>query len=305
MNKEKLVFKIKNHFTKQKIVEIIEITFGVLLLTIGFYFFLLPASLVTGGVLGLSIIFQELVNSEEIVSLFVTVVNMVLLVIGGLVLGKKFFLKTVYGSVLLSVFLFLFEKIFRIDSNIILNQISEGKLLLSAIFGGILSGAGLGFVLRNNATTGGMDILQRMANKFLKIPFSIALYLIDGTVVILGVIFTKSIEGGFYAIGSLLIIGVAIDQVMLRGKSGYTVFIVTQKFDLLKDAIYQGIDRGITKIDVIGGYSENNKNMIICTITKNQLYHIKNIIEENDPNAFTFITKTNETLGSGFRREDV
>lgn len=297
-----LIKKLKQHFTKQKVHEILEITFGVLLLTIGFYFFFLPASLVTGGVLGLSIVVQEVIKSEEIVSIFVTVVNMFLLIIGGLILGKKFFLRTVYGSILLSVFLFLLEKVFRIDYNIIVNQINEGKLLITAIFGGIFSGLGLGFVLRNNATTGGMDIVQRLINKYLKIPFSLALYLIDGIVIILGVVVTKSLEGGFYAIGSLLIIGVVIDYVMLRGRSGYTVFIVTNKYEQLKEAIYLGIDRGVTKTSVVGGYSSSKKDMLICTITKNQLYHIKHIIEENDSDAFTFITKTNETLGSGFRQ---
>lgn len=304
MNKS-LKLRIINFFKKQNLSEVLEITIGVLLLTVGFYFFFLPANLVTGGVLGLSIVFENIVKSEEVISLFVTIVNGFLLIIGGLVLGKKFFFKTIYGSILLSVFLFLFEKAFKIPNTLIYNELSSGtSLLVSALFGGCITGLGLGLVLRNNATTGGMDIVQRIVNKFLRIPFSLALYLVDGTVIIIGIIVTKSLEGGFFAIGALLLTGVVIDYVMLRGKSGYTVFIVTHKFEELKNAIYQEINRGITKTSVVGGYSLTEKDMIICTITKNQLYDLKYIIHSIDPDAFTFIMKANETLGKGFRHVD-
>lgn len=295
---------LKGLLTKEKMREIIEITIGVLIMTIGFYFFFLPASLVTGGVLGLSIVFQEYVGNEQVVTLFVTVVNFLLLVIGGLILGKNFFLRTIYGSILLSVYLFLFEKVFQIDSALIISQISEGKLLISAIFGAIFTGFGLGLVLRNNATTGGMDIVQRILTKYVKMPFSLAMYLIDGVVIILGVIATKSLEGGFYAVGALMLLGVVVDYVIVSGRSGYTLFIVTEKAQEVKEAIYRGIDRGITQTKVTGGFSEVEKDMLICTITKRQLYTLKHIIQVSDPDAFTFITKTNEALGQGFRQEN-
>lgn len=300
---EKLMSKIKNILTKEKIKEIIEITIGVFIMTAGFYFFFLPTSLVTGGVTGLSIVFQELVGDEQVVSIFVTIVNFVLLIIGGLVLGKKFFLRTIYGSILLSVYLILFEKILQIDNAIIMNEIEQNTYLIAAIFGSITTGLGLGMVLRNDSTTGGMDIVQRIAFKYFKIPFSVAMYFIDGAVIIFGVIVTGSIEAGFYAVGALLLLGVVVDFVLVSGRSGYTVFIVTDQFQLLKDAIYKGVDRGITKTIVYGGYSETEKDMIICTITKRQLYTLKHIIKDNDPNAFTIITKTNEAIGQGFRRE--
>lgn len=297
--------RIKTFFKNLDYGEVSEITFGVFLLSAGFYFFFLPSNLVTGGVLGLSIIFQDIVNSESVVTIFVTVVNMALLILGGLILGKKFFLNTVYGSVLLSLFLFIFEVILKLDDKLVINQLTQSSFLISAIFGGILTGIGLGLVLRNDATTGGTDILQRIANKFFKVPFSVALYIIDGVIIILGIVITKSLEGGFYAIGALLIVGVVVDHMMLRGASGYTVFIVTKEFEAIQKAIYKGINRGITKTAVVGGYSLEDKDMIICTITKKQLYDLKHIISETDPAAFTFIVKANETLGQGFKKVDV
>lgn len=289
--------------TKEKIQEVLEITVGVFIMTLGFYFFFLPSNLVTGGVTGLSIVFQELVGNEQVVSLFVTAANLILLAIGGLVLGKKFFLRTIYGSLLLSVYLLLFEKGFKIPNDIIVSQITEGRLLVSAIFGAIFSGFGLGLVLRNDATTGGMDIVQRIFNKFLKIPMSAAIYIIDGLVIGLGVIVTKSIQGGFYAVGAMMILGVVVDFVLVSGRSGYTLFIVTDHSDKVKKAIYEGINRGITQTKVYGGFSEVEKDMIICTITKRQLYTLKHIIKNSDPDAFTFITKTNEAIGQGFRED--
>lgn len=304
MNNKDAKKTLKQILTKDKLKEIFEITIGVLIMTAGFYFFFLPSSLVTGGVTGLSIVFQKIVESGQVVSIFVTIVNFILLMIGWAVLGKKFFFRTIYGSILLSLYLFLFEKILKIDSNIIMKEITQNKFLIAAIFGAITTGIGLGLVLRNDATTGGMDIVQRIAVKYFKIPFSVAMYFIDGVVIFLGFVVTGSIEATFYAVGALMLLGIVVDYVLVSGRSGYTVFIVTDHFSLLKEAIYAGIDRGITKTTVYGGYSEVEKDMIVCTISKRQLYTLKHIIHTNDPAAFTFITKTNEAIGQGFRKEN-
>src|SRR5690606_33004669 len=141
--------------------EILEITLGVFLLSLGFYFFLLPLGIVIGGVMGVSVLIQDKIP----VSTFMYIANIVLLIIGGLFLGKVFFYKTVYAILLSPTIIFILEK--TIDSNYFMRHMTESPLLIGATFGGLFIGAGLGIVVRNNGTTGGIDVVQRILNKFL------------------------------------------------------------------------------------------------------------------------------------------
>lgn len=286
---------------KHRIREISEITFGVILIASAFYFLFLPSELVTGGVTGLSIVFKEMFKANEIaVSIFILIANLILLIIGGVILGKNFFLRTIYGTLLLP-FITLLLSLLPIDSHIILNNISQdsNKIIIISTVGGLITGAGLGLVFKNNATTGGTDVLQRILYEKLKVPFSFAIYLTDGLIIAIG-FFIFGIDNTYFAIIALIISGTLVDKVLLSGRSGYTVFIVTSDYQKLKDEIYLKVNRGITKVSAVGGYSDKDRDMIICTISKNQLYHLKSVIQENDPTAFTFITKTVESVGQGF-----
>ncbi len=280
---------------KAKIREILEITLGVLIMSMGFYFFLLPINLVIGGVMGLSVLFQNVIPA----SVFIFVANVVLLLIGLIFLGKVFFMKTIYATLLSPVIIWILER--TIPADILMNQMTESPLLIAALFGGITVGVGLSMVLRNNATTGGIDVLQRMLNKYLKIPFQWALYMIDGTIILIALF--VDFQNGLYAIGAMLLSGIIIDHLSMEGLSGYTAFIVTGETEALKNNIYEKLDRGITISKVIGGYSKLEKDMVICTVDRTQLYIFKMIIKETDPKAFTFVTRTKEALGYGFTRE--
>ena len=277
-----------------KIKEMLEISFGVLLLMTGFYFFLLPQKMVIGGVMGIAVLLESYIS----VSLFIYIVNISLLIVGYLFIGKSFFLKTVYASLLAPTIVWVFE--LTVQNDIIMKEMTESPLMVTMLFGGALVGLGLGIVIRNNATTGGMDVVQHLLHKYLNIPFTTAMYAIDGLIVLTAM--TINFQLGLYAIGAIIISGMIIDRISIEGKSGYTAFIVTKDANKMRDQIYQKLDRGITKIKVIGGYSNQEKDMVICTINKFQFYHFKQIIKAIDPHAFTFVTKTKEALGEGFSR---
>ncbi|MDO9629990.1 MAG: YitT family protein [Acholeplasmataceae bacterium] len=275
--------------------EILEITVGVVLLSLGFYFFLLPLGLVIGGVMGVSVLIQDIIP----VSLFMYIANIILLIIGGIFLGKVFFYKTVYATLLSPTLVLILEK--TIDSNFFMRHMVESPLLIGATFGGLFIGAGLGIVVRNNGTTGGIDVVQRILNKFLNIPFSTAMYFTDGAVIFVAMLINFQL--GLYAVGSMIIIGIIVDKLAIEGKAGYTVFIVSTNSEELQKQIYEKIDRGITKVKVVGGYTKQDKELIICTVDRRELYQFKILIKETDPHAFTFVTKTQEALGQGFSRE--
>ncbi|MCF7931783.1 MAG: YitT family protein [Acholeplasmataceae bacterium] len=274
--------------------ELIEITIGTVLLSLGFYFFLLPQALVIGGVMGVAVFLKDIIP----VSLFVFIANGVLLVIGFLVLGKTFFLKTFYASLLSPTVLFVLEKTIRQDA--ITRHLEESPLLISTLFGGLLVGVGLGLVLRNNGTTGGIDVIQNIAHKFLHIPFSTAMYVSDGTIILIAMFI--DVELGLYALFAMILSGFVIDRIAIEGRSGYTAFVVTDHAALIKDEIYARLDRGVTDVKVRGGYSKSEKDMLICTVDRRQLYVFKRLIRMTDPKAFTFVSRTKEVLGQGFTR---
>ena len=278
-----------------KLREILEITVGVILLSLGFYFFLLPLNLVIGGVMGISVLIQDFIP----VSLFMYIANTFLLILGGIFLGKIFFVKTIYATLLSPTIVWILE--LSIRSDYFMEKMTESPLLIGALFGGLFVGAGLGIVLRNNATTGGIDIIQNMMKKYLHIPFSTAMYLTDG--IIIGIAVLINFQLGLYAIFAMLLSGMLVDRLSMEGKSGYTAFIVSNEAAKIQALIYEKLDRGITKIKVIGGFSNEEKNMIVCTVDRAQLYNFRRIIIEADPKAFTFVTRTKEAMGSGFSRE--
>jgi uncharacterized membrane-anchored protein YitT (DUF2179 family) len=277
--------------------EILEITAGVILLSLGFYFFLLPLGLVIGGVMGISVILRDVIP----VSLFMFSANIFLLIIGWIFLGRNFFIKTIFATLLSPSIIALLE--FTVPSDFFMRHMTESPLLIGALFGGLFIGFGLGIVVRNNATTGGMDIVQRIMNKYLNIPFSTAMYVTDGIVIFIAMLINFQL--GLYAVGSMIIGAILVDRLAIEGKAGYTIFIVTDSPELVQQKIYEKIDRGVTKVKVIGGYSKQDKEMVICTVDRRELYYFKIVIKEADPKAFTFVTKTKEALGQGFSREDV
>jgi len=278
-----------------KLREILEITAGVILLSLGFYFFLLPLNLVIGGVMGVSVLLQDIIS----VSLFMYIANTVLLLIGLIFLGKVFFVKTIYATLLSPTIIWILE--LTIDKNFFMQHMTESPLLIGALFGGLFLGVGLGIVLRSNATTGGIDIIQNMMKKYLHIPFSLAMYITDGIIIFIAMM--VNFQLGLYAVGSMIISGMIVDRLAIEGKSGFTAFIITDFSDEIQTTIYKKLERGITKVRVIGGFSNKSKDMIICTVDRMQIYQFKHIIKEADPDAFTFVTRTKEALGQGFSRE--
>lgn len=283
---------------KKWMYEYSQIVFGVTIMTLGFYFFLLPENLVIGGVMGLAVIFKAQINP----SIFLYIVNTGLLFTGLLVLGKDFFLKTVFGSLASPTIIFILESL-NISEFWIMNEITESRLLIASMGGAILVGAGLGIVFRVGGTTGGMDVLQSIIHKKVHIPYQIIFYFTDGLVVVLSLFVFKDVELFIYAVASVFLISIIVDNVSIKGRAGQTIFVITHKPDLIKQAIYDTIDRGCTLIESEGGFSRTKSKMVICTMRNREVNKMRSVIERIDPEAFTFMTDTKEAVGRGFSKE--
>lgn len=286
MKSKKQISKLKQYF---------EITIGVISMAIGFYFFFLPTNMVVGGVTGLSIIAQSVVNP----SLFILCGNVICLIIGFIFLGKKFFINTIYGTLLFPLLTFILELV--IEPNFILQDVNNevSKLLITVVVGGFLLALGLGLCFRNNATTGGIDVIQKIIEKYFKIPFSKTLIVTDGIIIAIG-LFVFKFEITFYALIAIGYMGYFVDKISIGGHSTRTVYIITKKPLEIKDTIYNNLNRGVTFDKVNGGYSGDDYTMVICTLSKSESYKLRELIIEIDEHAFTFFAQTTEVIGDGF-----
>lgn len=284
---------------KTSMIEITQIIFGIILMNFGFYFFLLPNDLVTGGVSGIAVILNTLGISP---SLSILLMNIAFAILGLLTMGKNFFFKVILGSLVSPLVIFILEFL-NIDQMLILNQLTESKLLISSLLGALGVGFGLGIVFRNGGSTGGIDILQNIMNKKHHLSYNVAFIFTDGIIVLIGLLFFRNIEHFLFSVGVVILSGLIIDNISILGRAGQTLFIVTEKEEEVKLAIFKELDRGTTVIDAKGGYSGKNKKLVICVTSKRELNLVRTVVDKADPDAFTFIAQTKEAVGRGFSRD--
>lgn len=269
----------------------IMITWGIFLMTAGFYYFIAPFNLVIGGVSGVGLLFHDLF--EIPISLVVFVLNVILLGLGWVFLGFKSFYRSIYGSVMFPLILFLLE---IIGPEILL----PNDYILAITFGGAFMGIGFGYVIRYGGTSGGTDIPIKILSKKVKLPLSLSIYIVDGSIIVSGVIVfysTNGISGGLYAILTMLIAGKAADFIVIGANRLTSVQIITDYPDTIKRLIFEKIERGVSVVPITGGYTNKGKSMLITVITKDEYYLIRNIIAEIDPEAFVFTNPASEIQG--------
>ena len=285
---------------KTKIRAFLGITIGVMLISIAYYFFLEPANLVTGGVTGIMILFKPILPFEP--SILMYILNISLLIIGLFTLGKDFFLKTCYASVLSPTIILIFEE--TLESDMILKGVNPSNwYLISAVVSCVLMAVGLGICFRVNATTGGMDIVQKIMTKYLHIPYSKTMYLTDWVIILVSGFFIKDanviygIEGVVFGILVVYGVGYIVDYIALDAKSRRTAYIITSKPKEMKEMIFSCTKRGVTECDVRGGYTNKDLVMLICTLDNAEAYKLKEYIHKIDSEAFTFMSQTKEVIG--------
>lgn len=284
---------------KTSMIEITQIIFGIILMNFGFYFFLLPNDLVTGGVSGIAVILNTFGISP---SLSILLMNIAFAILGLLTMGKNYFFKVILGSLVSPLVIFILEFL-NIDQMLILNQLTESKLLISSLLGALSVGFGLGIVFRNGGSTGGIDILQNIMNKKHHLSYNVAFIFTDGIIVLIGLLFFRNIEHFLFSVGVVILSGLIIDNISILGRAGQTLFIVTEKEEEVKLAIFKELDRGTTVIDAKGGYSGKDKKLVICVTSKRELNLVRTVVDKADPDAFTFIAQTKEAVGRGFSRD--
>ncbi len=252
--------------------------------------FILPNSLITGGTTGLALVFQHRMGVP--ITVFVSVFNIAMFVLGAVVLGRKFALTTLVSTFYYPFILGLFQKIPQLKD-------MTSNPLLATIYAGIMIGFSIGIVIRAGASTGGMDIPPLVLNKNFGLPVSGVMYAFDFTILLAQMLFANK-EQVLYGILLVLIYTVVLDKVLLMGLSRTQVKIVSEKYREINQMIVQRLDRGATLLHAETGYCHQENWMVLTVVSNRELPKLNQLVLSIDPKAFMIINKVNEVKGRGF-----
>ena len=277
----------------KNIKNIIGILIGNTIYALGVTMFILPNDLITGGTTGMAIFLNSTFNIP--ITIFVSVFNISMFLLGWKILGKKFALTTLISS-------FYYPFILGILENIFKNEMMSNDTLLCVILAGLMIGLAIGIVIRCGASTGGMDIPPLILNKKLGIPISISMYSFD-FLILLSQMIIRDREMVFYGILLVLIYTIVLDKVLVIGKAQMQIKIISSKFSEINEMIINKLDRGSTLIHGETGYKHNKYPIVLTVVSNRELTHLNNYVYDIDPDSFMIINKVNEVRGKGFTTE--
>lgn len=274
-------------------ITVISIAVGNALLAFLVAAFIIPHNIIMGGTTGIGIVLGKLFNFDT--ATFILILNVILLFLGLFALGKKFFVSTIASSILYPVFLGLFQRIPNID------KLTDDPLL-AAIFAGVMMGISLGLVMRVGSSTGGMDVVCLVLNKYLHRPVSFFVYLTDFIIIGGQAIFAKP-QDTLLGLLVLALEAMVLDRVMILGKSQIQIFVVSSRYEDIRTLLLTKLEAGVTMTMIETGCLGEAQKGVMCVIPKRKLYDATELINSVDPNAFTTITQINEVRGRGFTKE--
>lgn len=279
---------------KELFYTLFQVILGNIILAIGVGVFVLPQSILSGGLAGIAVALEPILHIAP--DHFISIFTVILFLCGALFLGKRFLVNTAMSSILYPTFLtFISTQVDHI-------YITDNKLLAS-IYAGVCIGIGVGLVFRTGASTGGMDIPPLIINKLTGFPIHTLVMITDGLTVCLGIL-TYGLEAALIGLVSVYISGEMINRILVvGGHEAKNVMIISNKHTELLEAIYQEINRGVTILEATGGYTGDKRPVVMVVLSKKQFPTLNRIVAHVDPSAFVIVTDTNEVRGEGFTYE--
>lgn len=292
--------KIFNRFRKErkeKVLQFVQkahlfrryifLAIGVLIYAVAYNLFFFKNNIVYGGVSGISIITKNIINPSTLIM----ILNVFLLLLSLITLGKRQTFDSIVGSLLFPIFVNLtsgIEKYIVIDNS---------NLLLIVLIGGVSVGFAAGIVFKSGFTTGGTDILNQVVAKYCKVSIGTSMLMTDGIITLIGGFFfgwTKVL----YAIIVLYIINIMVDKVVLGISGNKAVYITTDKDDEVCDYLLNELKLGITLLETRGGYTNKKDQIILCVVPTSDYFKVKEGIEHIDSNAIMLVTDMYQTKGT-------
>ncbi len=282
----------------------LQIIMGTLILAIGQVLFIEQCSLVTGGLASIGNIINKFFPSQYTVSITVVVLNILCFLVGSIFIGKTFAAQTLLSA---GFYTLLYPAISALMSNNLLpflqfNEMNDLNLLLAGLFGGVISGIGIGICMAAGGSTGGVDVFAILISKITRIKVSILVFIIDGTIVLLGFIFIKPDFVYFLiCVLSSFCCSASLEFVFTRKNNCYVIDIISKEWKAINDFIIINLERGSTIVNVQGGYKFEDYRMIQAAISRNQYALLLDKISEIDQSAFVIVSSAREVNGEGFQ----
>jgi uncharacterized membrane-anchored protein YitT (DUF2179 family) len=273
----------------EKFLEYVLVLIGSSFVAIAFNVFLLPNEVASGGVSGISTILKGVFDWKP--AYVQWAFNIPLFIAGLIFLGLQFGVKTAIGTIFLPFVVYLTEGW----------EPWTQDPLLGSLFGGIGVGLGLGIVFRGRASTGGTDLLAQIINKFTGLSLGTCVAMIDGLIVLSAAI-VFDIERGLYALIGLYVTSKTIDLVQVGISRSKTALIITNRQEEIREGILNKIDRGVTKLSAYGGYTDDERPILMCVVDQTEFTKLKQLVRGIDPAAFVVTMDASEVMGEGFNK---
>lgn len=282
---------------KQTILDYLYITAGSAITALAIAVFTNPAQIAPGGVSGIGTLLYHSFGIDVGLSIFILSVPIFL--IGVKLFGRMYGLKSLIGTVLLSAFTSLWSHIFGYGG--ILDYTKDMSFWLSCLYGGVLSGVGIGLVMKGGSNTGGTDIIALIISRYTHITTGTSLMLIDAVIIAASAL-VFSIESALYAIVVVFITSIVLDKVVLSMGTGYakTVLIISDHLDEIGSFIIREMDRSGTVISAKGLYTGEERPMLMAVVPNQEISRLTRRVHEVDKHAFLVIQDTHHVLGEGF-----
>ena len=280
---------------KNNLIDVVFAIIGSALVGAALSIFVAPNDIAPGGVSGLAIALAYITPIR--VSIWTLALNIPLLLCAWRILGRRALIFTLISTVLLSVFIDLSEAFLPSYTN---------NPLLAACCGGVIAGLGIGLLFLRGISTGGTDLLALLLKRvFPNVPSGTLLMVIDATVVAIAVLIFRDIEVALYSAITIFITSKIVDAMAQGVDYAKVIYVVTARGDKVTEALNTYTDRGCTIIPAFGGYTKDNKQVVITVTRRNVLSQTLRLIKQTDPAAFTFVMDSTEVHGEGFKRDDL
>lgn len=280
-----------NKFKSDSIKEYVTILFGLALYALGWTGFLLPHEITTGGITGLAALVYFANGLPVAVTYFS--INIILLIISIRMFGWKFSIRTIFGVLVLTLFLSVAQKYIH-------KPLLVGEPFMACVIGGILAGAGVGVVLTANGSTGGTDIIALIINKYRNITPGRAMLYSDLVIISSSYLLFHSVDKIIYGLTTLAVSTYAVDMVLNGDRQSVQFFIFSSKFETIAERINNEAHRGVTVLDGMGWYSKEPAKVLCVMARKNESVKIFRIVKQVDPNAFVSQGSVIGVYGKGF-----
>ncbi len=271
---------------------VVKISIGCVVFAVGFDLFLLPNNLNAGGLSGLSMILVHLLGIGSVGTVTI-LMNLPLFALGGIKIGKTFFLGSLIGVLASSMALDLLQAL----------PAPQTEPLLGAVYGGVLCGLGLGTVYAVGASTGGSDIIVRLVKRKMQgMPIGTISICFDLLVAVLTGITFQNMSSTLYSGIAIFITGKVLDAVVYRFDYSIVALIISSQHQAIAQAIAAELDRGATYLHGQGTYTNQDREVILTAVKRQQIAELKRLVVEIDPNAFIILQEAHQVLGDGFSR---